>query len=145
MKIPKSFRSPKVGPGPHAEKGSLRSHDAAAHRQQFSPVTIWGPPLIKSWIRPWMGWIAGLLYQFKHNNVYSLSLCSIFFSMKTVPTIELRVTTTNLCHYTTKRTIDLVMELLFNADVLLIMGMIGWFCTKWSYLRYLEWRNCHIW
>ena len=40
-------------PRPHAEKGSLCSHDAAAHRRQFRPITIWGPPLIKSWIRPY--------------------------------------------------------------------------------------------
>ena len=39
-------------PRPHAWKGSLCSHDAAAHRRQFRPVTIWGPTLIKSWIRP---------------------------------------------------------------------------------------------
>ena len=42
--IPKSFWGPKAGPGPHAEKGSLRSHDAAAHCRQFRPVTIWAPP-----------------------------------------------------------------------------------------------------
>ena len=29
--IPKSFWGPKVGPRPHAEKGLLCSHDAAAH------------------------------------------------------------------------------------------------------------------
>ena len=44
MKIPKNFWGPKAGPGPHTEKGSLCSHDAAAHRQQFRPVTIWAPP-----------------------------------------------------------------------------------------------------
>ena len=32
-------------PRPHAEKGSLRSHNAAVHRRQFRTVTIWGPPL----------------------------------------------------------------------------------------------------
>ena len=42
--IPKSFWGPKVGPRPHAEKGSFHSHDAAAHRRQFRPVMIWGPP-----------------------------------------------------------------------------------------------------
>ena len=42
--IPKSFWGPKVGPRPHTEKGSLRSHDAAVHCWQFRPVTIWGPP-----------------------------------------------------------------------------------------------------
>ena len=31
-------------PRPLAEKGSLRSHDAAAHRRQYRPVTIWAPP-----------------------------------------------------------------------------------------------------
>ena len=41
--IPKSFWGPKAGSGPHDEKGSLRSHDAAAHCRQFRPVTIWGP------------------------------------------------------------------------------------------------------
>ena len=41
--IPKSFQGPKVGPGPHTEKGSLHSHDAAAHHRQFRPVTIWAP------------------------------------------------------------------------------------------------------
>ena len=49
--IPKSFQGPKAGPGPHAEKGL---HDAAVHCWQFRPVMIWGPPLIKSWIRPWL-------------------------------------------------------------------------------------------
>ena len=44
MKIPKSFWGPKAGPRPHAENGSLRSHDTAVHRRQFRPVTIWGPP-----------------------------------------------------------------------------------------------------
>ena len=44
MKIPKSFQGPKAGPRPHAEKDSLRSHDAAAHHWQFRPVTIWAPP-----------------------------------------------------------------------------------------------------
>ena len=44
MKIAKSFWGPKVAPGSHIEKGSLRSHDAAAHRRQFRPVTIWVPP-----------------------------------------------------------------------------------------------------
>ena len=33
-----------MGPRPHAEKGSLRSHHAAVHHRQFRPVTIWGPP-----------------------------------------------------------------------------------------------------
>ena len=33
-----------MGPGPHGEKGSLCSHNAAAHHRQFRPVTIWGPP-----------------------------------------------------------------------------------------------------
>ena len=42
---PKSFWGPKAGPRPHAEKGSLRSHNAAVHRRQFRTVTIWGPPL----------------------------------------------------------------------------------------------------
>ena len=42
--IPKSFWSPKVGPRPHAEKGSLRLHDAAAHHRQFRPVMIWALP-----------------------------------------------------------------------------------------------------
>ena len=44
MKIPKRFWGPKVGPRPHTEKGSLRSHDAAAHCRQLRPVTIWAPP-----------------------------------------------------------------------------------------------------
>ena len=44
IKIAKSFWGPKVAPGPHVEKGLLRSHDAAAHRRQFRPVTIWAPP-----------------------------------------------------------------------------------------------------
>ena len=42
--IPKSFWGPKAGPRPHSKKGLLRSHDAAAHHQQFRPVTIWAPP-----------------------------------------------------------------------------------------------------
>ena len=33
-----------MGPGPHAEKGSLCSHDAAAHHRQLRPVTILGHP-----------------------------------------------------------------------------------------------------
>ena len=41
--MPKSFQGPKAGPKPHAEKGSLRSHDAAVHHQQFRPVMIWAP------------------------------------------------------------------------------------------------------
>ena len=32
------------GPRPHAEKGSLHLHDAAAHHRQFRPVTICTPP-----------------------------------------------------------------------------------------------------
>ena len=33
-----------MDPGPHAEKGSLRSCYAAVHHRQFRPVTIWAPP-----------------------------------------------------------------------------------------------------
>ena len=48
--IPKSFRGPRAGTGPHTEKDSLRLHDTAVHRWQFRSVTIWAPPpLIKSW------------------------------------------------------------------------------------------------
>ena len=48
--IPKSFCGPKAGPGPHAEKGSLRSHDAAAHHRLSRsgpppPDQILDPPL----------------------------------------------------------------------------------------------------
>ena len=40
MKYPRASRA-KAGPRSHAEKGSLRSHDAAAHRRQFRPVTTY--------------------------------------------------------------------------------------------------------
>ena len=74
MKVPKSFWGPKAGPRPHAEKGSLHSHDAAAHHCQLRPVMIWGSPLIKSWICPCNSAVRWLDGTKKANTPYSSPL-----------------------------------------------------------------------
>ena len=77
-----------VGPRPQAKKGSLCSHNAAVHHRQFRPVTIWGPPLIKSWIRPCI-FLIGAKCQTGKEKIHCHRFCHICCACSCVLTSEM--------------------------------------------------------